>query len=80
MQPCCFKARRLHDTSSAGWLRMTTAGWPRLKRHDHTYPAGLTFFAGACPITQSSSLPTISLGVGMSRTPQFMVAEVPLKF
>jgi hypothetical protein len=76
-----FHAALLLCGRSTAWrLGRATAGWQRLKLHNHTYPAGLTFFAGACPITQSSSLPTISLGVGMSRTPQFMVAEVPLKF
>jgi hypothetical protein len=39
-----------------------------------------TFFAAGCPTTHWSSAATISLGVGMSLMPQFMVAEVPLKF
>lgn len=43
-----------------------------------TCKAALTFFAAGCPTTHWSRAATISLGVGMSRMPQFMVAEVPL--
>lgn len=40
----------------------------------------LTFFAAGWPTTHSSKAATISLGVGMSLMPQFMLADVPLKF
>lgn len=39
-----------------------------------------TRLAAGWPTTQSLSAATISLGVGMSLTPQFMLAWLPLKF
>jgi len=48
--------------------------------HKQRHSTSLTFFAAGWPTTHSSKAATISLGVGMSLMPQFMLADVPLKF